>query len=468
MKNVLSLLFVLITLGVSVPLFAGDLIMSNEFRISGAWSDTYSVDMSDDLPTTTSSASDTWTQGLTSRGAYEIQKGVSISWEIEAYSTQWGYDTTSEDAEFSWRTMYATWEAERFTLDAGYIDCNLGTYASTNESGGFALEFEPLKGFTVQAFAVLDSENAEYDYIDDDFYYAEYDEDTDEWTYSSVETNGSLTDDDDEQDSYSFGFSITHDLPTGEPVQKTSDVVDWVNEDEDEMTGGGPGGAGMENAVAAYLAVAIDQAYGTETYAAGVDAGYTFMDIKISAFAGTFWGNSYSDMGPTTGTVDIEGLATQFSFEKELSDTLTATLNLYWTPGDTDAADDVSFYASWTGMGESKMLTDGGGVELMPMMVSFTSYNDAGVYGGSLSGEYTLNKQTRLESGVVYGIPAIDYDDQSPMDAWESILQLNTGYTYEVSEALEFQISASVAQIEGSSSYEDAMWGTSAGMTFAF
>jgi hypothetical protein len=466
MKNVLSLLLVLIMLGVSMPLYAGNLIMSNDFRISGGWSDTYTVDMADEPPLPTASASDTWTQGLMSRGAYEVMPGVSISWEIEAYSTQWGYDTTSEDAEFSWKTMYATWEAERFTLDVGYIDCNLGTYASTNESGGFSFEIEPVKGFTVQTFAVLESENAEYDYIDDDYYYAEYDEDTDEWTYSEVETNGTLTDDGDEQDSYAFGFSITHDLPTGEPKVKTSEVVEWVNEDEDEMTGGGPGGRGMENAVAAYFAVAIDQAHGTETYAAGVDAGYTFMDTKISAFAGTFWGSDYDDMGEST--TDIEGLATQLSFEKQISETLMATLNLYWTPGDTDTDDDVSFYDDWSGHSQSRMLTDGGGVELVPMMVSFTNWNSAGVYGASLSGEYTLNRQTRLESGVVYGVPAIDYDDQSEMDAWESILQLNAGYTYEVSKALELSLSASTAKIEGNSSYDDAMWGTSAEMRFSF
>jgi hypothetical protein len=500
-KKALSLLlFAMISLGMSMPLYAGQLLMSNEFRISGGWSDTYAVDMSSMPPDTYNSASDTWRQSLSSRGAYEIQPGISVSWDLEAYATQWGYDTTSEDAELSWKTVYGTWRTELFTLDVGYIDCNLGTYASARESGGFAIETEMPLGVTMTAFAVLESENAEYDYIDDDIYY--YDEDTEE--YSTVSTNGALTDDGEEQDSYVFGIGFTKAIgpqlqggpggpggpgsqdgaqdggpgsqggqgaQVGAPVAGVdSDVLDWINEDDDDTKGGGPGGRGMHNEVGTYLAVAIDQAYGTERYVAGADVGYTMLGADFSAFVGTFWGSSYDSMMGLL-TEDIAGVAVELGVEKSFSDSLTAALKFYWTPGDTDLDDDTTIYADWAGRGEGRMLTDGGGVELFPMDVSLTALNSAGVYGGTLSGEYSLSRTVRLEAGVAYGVPAIDIDDQAstPMSTpWESILQLNAGYTYSVSRALEFKLGASFAQMEGNDTYTKDMWGTSGEMSFKF
>jgi hypothetical protein len=226
----------------------------------------------------------------------------------------------------------------------------------------------------------------------------------------------------------------------------------------------------MHNEVGVYFAAAVDQAHGTETYAAGIDAGYTMLDADFSAFVGTFWGSDYDSMMGSY-TENIEGVAVELAVEKRFSDSLSASLHLYWTPGDDDLDDDTTIYADWSGRGEGKMLSDGGGVELLPRDISLTSLNSAGVYGGVLSGVYSPTRKVRLESGVAYGIPVIDIDDQdsSPMGIpWESLFQLNAGCTYEISRALEFKLGASWAKLEGNSTYVDDMWGTSAEMRFAF
>ena len=116
MKKALSLLlFVLIAVGMSLPAFAGELTMRNQFNVTGS-----SVDRGDITDYGTQTA---FTSIIGSLGSYSAEPGFSINWKVEAMDYTWGVtednDYDGDAGELTWKMLYSS--SINRTLDVIFV-----------------------------------------------------------------------------------------------------------------------------------------------------------------------------------------------------------------------------------------------------------------------------------------------------------------------------------------------------------
>jgi hypothetical protein len=410
MKKALSLLlFVLIALGMSMPLYAGELSVLNSFNVS-----MFNGDRGVDSQLFGKSSIET-------RGSYSSEPGFSINWWLEAMNRTWGYEDTSEDSEFNWKVLYGKWESERFSVQGGYLDLVFGNGHTLQADGlgGIILDLNATKATTISLLATLADENGD-DYIDDD-----YDEDGD----ATENDDGAwLSDEDGEEDTWYFGIQVAQKIENGN--------------------------------VGLYYLTSQDFSNATDDF--GALGAYGNLDYKGISFTGettTYFGD------------DISGLIATVGGTMPASDNLTVEANLYYGQGSADSDDTVK--VEFVKRGMQLPLNKGLGTfdhndDFMMLLTkfgtNFFSINGGGIYGANLSGTLKTSQQTSLSAGIVFGIPETDADDAD----WANLVKLNTGITHAVSKSLTLGLSATYMQISDTDTLEEDMWGTAASMTWSF
>jgi hypothetical protein len=450
MRKPLSLLlFALISLGMSLPLYAGQLTMSNEFVVKGAYVSHYVDGVIQE--------NDQWGNIFGSRGSYEVQDGVSVSWGLEAYDKTWGYTDESEDSELAWKNIYATWQTGNLVLDAGYIDKMLaGGLARTDKSGGIGVEYQLSKQDVITSFLVLTSENDADGYIDDDYVSGE--------AVMNTEPSA-LSDDGDEQDAYRLAIAYSHTFgaapgPSAGPPS-------------------GPPSAGPS--VGVVYSSMINQAFGTQNHMIGLTGGTSILDTIILADVSTFWGDAA--MGPPgmETASDVTGLAANIRLQKRFTDKLAATLGFYFVLGDEDGDADT-YIADVEGKGESKMLLAGLGPmernDRTMLLIGgpageINNMSEQGSYAMTLSGDYQISPKATLSAGVAYAIPQVEIESGFGVVNYDSITELNTGFAYKINESVTFGLGACWVNVDGytamgDSAYEEDQWAAASSLTFAF
>lgn len=405
MKKALSLLlFVMIALAMSMPLYAGELKVGNMFAVKMFNGDR--GDFSTDVEGTQNYA----TQVLATRGSYASEPGFSINWWVEAGYGGWGYDVGSEDNELWWRLIYGKWDAERFSLSAGTIGAMFGNGYNLQRNGfsGLKLDLKPSKATTVTLLAILTDENAADDTADAEF----------------------LSDEDGEEDSWMYGAQLTQKIKGGK-----ANLYFVTNDNADDNNLMSLGAAGQYNLNGIKLSGEAATFFG-ENANAGKD--YTGMFVNLSAVVPVFSMETRLYFAP--GNEDTDKIA-KYNFMKR-----GAMQPLQQGLGQVLDHDDKNLQL--LGLGTS---------------IYDLSKKGSGVYAAGLSGAYKASKQTTLNAGLIYAMPELDSD----LAGWDSLAKLNASVIHSVSKSLLVGIGASYMTAD-STTWEDTAWGSTVFMTWNF
>jgi hypothetical protein len=422
MKKALSLLlFVLIAIGISMPLYAGELNVINSFTVkmfNGDRGDFCTDDDTEEGMGTQNSVS----QLLESKGSYSTEPGFSINWWLEAGGGTWGYTTGSEDYELDWKALYAKWETERFGITAGYLEPYMGNGYNfqIDGIGGFIVDLKPAKGTTITLLASLRDENNDYSSDNDD----------------DENTNGEeVSDDDGYEDTWTYGAQITKDINSGN--------------------------------VSLYYLINDNEVDDDQLNTIGVSGNYKVNSVSLSGEAATFFGDA-SDGSDYTGFFITAGA------EIPLNDVLSTEVNLYFAPGNSD--DDETAKYSFDKRGMQQPLNKGLGTILDhddSNLQLFTkggtnicdlSSNEAGVIAAVLSGSYKTSQATSLNAGIIFAMPELDGDDAG----WDNLMKLNASIIHAVSKSLTVGLGASYMTADSDSTWEDDAYGSTVFMAWSF
>jgi hypothetical protein len=428
MKKALSLLlFVLIALSMSMPLYAGELKMRNGFDVKG-----FVGDRGDFVEGTQNH----FTQNLGLSGSYSTEPGFSINWNAEAATYGWGYTTGTEDKEFGWKALFAKWEAEKFNVTAGYLDVKVGNgfnFQVDAAMGGFIVDLKPAKATTISLIAILDSENTDYD---------------DGAGGPPYETDAELLTDEDADDNWIYGAELSQQIAGG-------------------------------NANLYYL-TDNDSQNDSELSTVGASVRTNMSGFDLSAEAATFFGDN-------SGT-DYTGMFVTAGAKTQVSDTVTVTANLYYAPGNDDD-DEAVYQFNKRGMqqplqqGLGRLDHDDSNLQLVAKQLSiFEITDDSGVYAAGLSADFKVAPKAALSAGIIYAVPAEKDADTGFFDgsdgplnngtdfsAWESMTKLNVGFGYEISKSLMFSLGASYITFstDNTGDIED-LYGSTAYLAWSF
>jgi hypothetical protein len=419
MKKALSLLlFVMIALGMSMPLYAGELNMSNGFTVKMFAGDRNNL------------GNQTFaTSLLETKGSYASEPGFSLNWWVEFDGKGWGYQDSSEDQEINYKVLFAKWEAERFSVSAGYLDLMWGNgwNIQCDGIGGFLVDLKPSSATTITVAAILYDEGITYE---DDDYDTDTDDDTGEDTTSTDDAE--YTSDDDYEDTWWFGAQVAHTFSEATSA-KLYYLTTYDLEDSDNNFG--------------TLGLAGDTQIG---------------NFKVGGEMATFMGED------TTGFIaDVEATT-------QLNEQTGMLLGLYYALGDDDQDDTDTVAYQFVKRGMHQPLQTGLGpvldhddksMQLIAHTNNFSSINDGGMIGTALGGSYKTSPQTTLSAGIVYGMSEADDDECS----WSDLLKLNASVTYAVSKSLSIAAGASYLTFGDSDDlYDDDMWGSQVSMAWSF
>jgi hypothetical protein len=412
MKKALSLLlFTLISIGMSMPLYAGELRMLNEFAVTGFFGDRGDATGHGDQLSFSSI--------LGSRGSYSSEPGFSINWWVEANDKTWGYQDMSEDQELNLKVMYGKYETERFTLSAGYLDVLMGNGHNFQADGfgGFLVDLMPSKTTTITLLASLTNENDADGYVDGD---------------GPLNTDGAwLSDEDGEEDTWMYGIQVAQKFKGG-------------------------------NASIYYL-TSQDASIDTDSNTFGLAGNLNVNGIALSAETATFFGDAGDG-------ADYDGLIATIGASMQATETLTVETNLYYAQGNDDS-DSTQFAFLKRGMqqpmqkGLDQLDHEDGTLQLISKDENFFSIGGCGVIGANLSGSLKISEKASVSAGIVYGAPE---DNDNATNSWDSLTKLNVGYSNSISKSLTFAIAASYLTFDNSDDYDEDMYGTTAVLRWAF
>jgi hypothetical protein len=430
MKKALSLLlFVLIALSMSMPLYAGELKMRNGFDVKG-----FVGDRGDFVEGTQNH----FTQNLGLSGSYSTEPGFSINWNAEAATYGWGYSTGSEDKEFGWKALFAKWEAEKFNVTAGYLDPKVGNgmnFQVDSAMSGFIVDLKPTKATTISLLAMLTDENTSY---------------TDSTGDITANVDAELLSDDGAEDAWTYGVELS------QMIQGGNVNLYYMTAQDDSVTVGSKTAKRELNTVGASV----------HTNMSGID---------LSAEAATFFGEY--------GDTDYTGMFATVGARTQVSDAVTVTANLYYAPGNDDD-DDAVYEFNKRGMvqplqqGLGRLDHDDDNLQLVAKQLSiFQITDDSGVYAAGLSADMKLAPKAALSAGIIYAMPDEKDADTSlningkdcPYQAWESMTKLNVGFGYEISKSLMFSLGASYITFstDNTGDIED-LYGSTAYLAWSF
>jgi hypothetical protein len=435
MKKALSLLlFVFIAVGMSLPAFAGELKMMNNFEVKMFNGDRGSL---------YEGTQNHFSQIFGSKGSYSSEPGFSINWWVEAAAGTWGYDAVDEDGELNFKTIYGKWDTERFGITAGYIDPFFGNGMNyqVDETGGFMIDLKPSKATTITLLGVLSDENSDYDeytYTDDDG------TETVIYTDDSYSEDGEIqSDEGDYDDDWYYGVQVAQKLEGGE---------------------------------AKLYALITDGAAGDSLSTVGLAGNYNLNDIKLTGETATFFG----DNGAGT---DYTGFFLKLGATVPVSDTFQIEANAYYAPGN-DNDDEGTYNFIKRGMvqpfqqGMGPLLDhDDSNLQLMDKGPGniYELTDDCGVYALGLSGQYKANEKTTLNAGIVFAMP--EDEDQAATTftgpgttyiGWESLAKLNASVVYNVSKTLMTGVGVSYLTFSDNGADIDDMYGSTVFMSWTF
>jgi hypothetical protein len=432
MKKALSLLlFVLIALGMSMPLYAGELNMANSFEVKM---------FNGDRGSYVDGTMNHFSQILGSKGSYSSEPGFSINWWVEAAAGTWGYDAVDEDGELNFKTIYGKWDTERFGITAGYIDPFFGNGMNyqVDETGGFMIDLKPSKATTITLLGVLSDENSDYDeytYTDDDG------TETVIYTDDSYSEDGEIqSDEGDYEDSWYYGIQLAQKLEGGD--------------------------------VSLYLLTTDNSVDDDSLSTIGISGNYSLNGIALTGEAATFFGDN-------AGT-DYTGLFIKLGATVPVSEAFQIEANAYYAPGD-DSDDYAVYNFAKRGMvqpfqqGLGALLDhDDSNLQLMSKGPGniYELTDDEGVYALGLSGQYKANQKTTLNAGVVFAMPEDKDVAANATDAtyqgWESLTKLNASVVYNVSKSLMTGVGVSYITFSDNGTDLENMYGSTVFMAWSF
>jgi hypothetical protein len=422
MKKALSLLlFVLISVGMTMPVVAGELKMMNEFTVKMFNGDR----TSGPGPVSYLGSQNYVTSLLGSKGSYSAEPGFSLNWWVEAAVKGWGYQDSSEDSELNYKVLFAKWDAERFAVSAGYLDLVLGNgwNLQTDGTGGFMVDLKPSKATTITLLAILADEGL--DYQDDDYESEQISIITGNLAST---TDAEYTSDDDYEDTWWYAIQVAHDFD----------------------------GAKAK----AYYLTSQDSGDSDSSFSTlGVAGNFKAMGMDISGEAATFFGN------------DTRGMFADVEANIPVNEKINAMFGLYYALGADDSGDTTMYQFEKRGMhqplqtGLGPILDhDDKGLQLIAMSNNFSSIENSGMIGTALGGSFKVSPQTTLNAGIVYGMAEADED----IRAFDSLTKVNGSITYSVSKSLLLALGASYLTFSDSDTFYDDMWGTTAVMSWSF
>ncbi|MDB4610222.1 hypothetical protein OAH46_03935 [Verrucomicrobia bacterium] len=438
MKKVLSLLlFVVIVLGMSMPLYAGELKMRNSFNVKmsnldrGTYGESLSLGSGSQLHIA---------QTLATRGSYMTEPGFSINWWLQGMKGGWGYDATAEDNELNWKALYGKWDAERFSVSAGYLGVMVGNgyNLQAEATPGIQVSLKPTMNTTLSLLAVLDSENA----ADDE------------------EANPELLSDDDlSEDAWYYAAELTQKFDGGKASIYYL-MKDYPEESNQTLYGGDDSLSSL-----------------------GVSGSYKFKGINFKGEAATFFGDKTYTQGLNTFNEDYTGMFVTLGAMAPISDVFQVEANLYYSSANDDADKTGAYQFKKLGMvqplqqGLGPVLDhDDSNLQLMSLPTNIMEITqDCGSYALGLSGQYKANQKTTLNAGLIYAMPE-DKDVAATFSpgpgaiytGWESLTKLNASVVYAVSKSLTTGLGASYITFSDNGADLENMYGATAFMEWSF